>query len=128
MAVERGIHADAMMPEFCRQHEGQCYALKKSSPISMGIAKNYFKLFKINVFFLSEGEIMESDFGRGRQDSSLNRRTGSSPWYSLTEVSLLTGLKLFVIFVVLIMLFVRRRILISNFVAMLRSTRFIAID
>ncbi len=71
---------------------------------------------------------MESDFGRGHQDSSLNRRTGSSPWYSLTEVSLLTGLKLFVIFVVLIMLFVRRRILISNFVAMLRSTRFIAID
>jgi len=28
---ERGLHADAMMPEFCRQNDGECYTLKKQA-------------------------------------------------------------------------------------------------
>lgn len=29
IAIERGLHADVIQPEFCRQHDGKCYTLRK---------------------------------------------------------------------------------------------------
>ena len=38
MSVFRGIHADAIQPEFCRQNDGFCYPLSNamSNPLNFG--------------------------------------------------------------------------------------------
>ena len=55
MAVFRGIHADAIQPEFCRQNDGFCYALTNNLPNQPNFGAQYPPLHQLHNGHVVEG-------------------------------------------------------------------------
>ena len=100
MVHERGLHADAPMPEFCRQNDGECYTSKK-----FVVENSQFDNSFINApFTLAPDQKRHSD-------------------RMIRHFYDLMGLKTLLVLVLCLLLFVRRRFIFNA----IRSVKFITI-
>ena len=110
MAYERGIHADAFQPEFCRLHEGRCYTLRKYAT-------------------MTANDFPNSDPASNNNNNGLEvrRSTASSPsfWRKIFSPGEIVKWSILMIFIAI--LIVRRRFIVGTFTSLLRSVKFISI-
>ena len=99
MVHERGIHADAFQPEFCRIHDGKCYTLRKYAVMTM------------------------NDFQH--VDSVELKPTEPAKWTDVMTSN--EVIKWSIILIILAILIVRRRTIVGAFLSILRSVKFISI-
>lgn len=104
LVFERKLHADAIMPEFCRQNDGDCYTLKKTA---ITFQDQLHQHAFINEPFTLSPEI------------SAEHEAKSQHWSSQ-----LTSLKSILLIFLIIFIVIKRRFLINS----IRAVKFISIN
>ena len=105
MVHERGIHADAFQPEFCRIHDGRCYAVRKYQTLTINdVASN-----------------------NQHTETVVVKTSTESPRFLDAVIRVEELIKWSVILCFFAILVVRRRYISNTFISLIRSVKFIRI-